>query len=321
MLLQRRLRTVLLSLIKEKNLNFKKNQKNFEKLLTPLPAYVMLTALGGNMKKLETKKELIEYIEKCHEDILNAYELWQLSVAERSVAERGGPERTYSDGRQVFKTRNGESVTVNLNHLRQKFLGENRPDMSNNLYKDLFFQTPSAFDNVSGWFKKFARVSAKQAGAERVGQPLSTIMRDGHIEVKDAIIQNAEDWIVINPNGEAYIIKDEKFRKRYETSVGADGKHAPIADPQDFLLVPEDIEFMVPWGENGAPIPFTLKAGGYLNVTDLQNLDKKPISEIDIYGVQKEEFEQTYAPCSREGVFEDKKLRELFNQADRGEKQ
>lgn len=264
MQLQRRLRTAFTKPFKRKKFEFqKKSKKIFEKLLTPPPAYVMLTALGGNMKKLETKEELLTYIATCY---------------------------MYA----------GDKVM--------------RVNADSNPYKD--------FDGaIQGTFKKFARVSAKQAGAERVGQPLSTIMSDGHIEVKDAIIQNAEDWIVINPNGEAYIIKDEKFRKRYETSVGADGKHAPIADPQDFLLVPEDIEFMVHWGENGAPIPFTLKAGGYLNVTDLENLGKKPISEIDIYGVQKEEFEQTYAPCSREGVFEDKKLRELFNQADRGEKQ
>ena len=181
-----------------------------------------------------------------------------------------------------------------------------------------------AEDNLifDGFFRKYVRVRAVQAGKDRVGQHLSTIMSDGHVEVKDAVIQDPTDWIVTNPMGEAYIVKDAKFKKTYELNVGADGKHAPIGGVNHFISVPEDIEFMVPWGEGGSLIPFNLKAGGYLNVTDIdENLDKKPIEDLDIYGVQREEFNETYALCDKNGKFLNPALRKAFGQKDKGDKQ
>lgn len=79
---------------------------------------------------------------------------------------------------------------------------------------------------------------------------------------------------------------------------------------------------MVPWGEGGSLIPFNLKAGGYLNVTDIdENLDKKPIEDLDIYGVQREEFNETYALCDKNGKFLSPALRKAFGQKDKGDKQ
>ncbi len=165
---------------------------------------------------------------------------------------------------------------------------------------------------LCGFYRKYARVQADQAGEEMVGKNLSTIMADGYIEVQDAVISNASDWIVVNPNGEAYVVKDEKFRDRYEVEVGLDGKHAPIGGVNCFLQVDEDIIFMVPWGEGGSLIPFNLKRGGFLNVTgvDLQ----KPVENLDIYGIQEKEFYNTYAKCDKNGVFFDSDLRKAFGQ-------
>lgn len=77
--------------------------------------------------------------------------------------------------------------------------------------------------------------------------------------------------------------------KKYvaDTSVKAAGKdvfYRPAGGVQTFMQVKEDIAVMVPWGENGADIPLTIDAGGYLNVT---NPD-------DIYGIAETEFNETY---------------------------
>ena len=79
---------------------------------------------------------------------------------------------------------------------------------------------------------------------------------------------------------------------------------------------------MVPWGEGGSLIPFELKKGGYLNVTDLvKNFGEKPNDQLDIYGVQRDEFKETYAQCSAiTGEFYDPKLREAFGQDKKGPK-
>ena len=72
---------------------------------------------------------------------------------------------------------------------------------------------------------------------------------------------------------------------------------------------------MVPWGEGGSLIPFELKKGGYLNVTDLvKNFGEKPNDQLDIYGMQRDEFKETYAECSFTGEFYNPKLREAFGQ-------
>lgn len=53
----------------------------------------------------------------------------------------------------------------------------------------------------------------------------------------------------------------------------------------------------------------TIKSGGYLNIT---NLD-------DIYGIQEAEFKETYASCDEKGIFSDKNLRVAFDQEEDNE--
>ena len=167
------------------------------------------------------------------------------------------------------------------------------------------------YDQLKGgakpkWYKKYARVKAEKGVP---GQPIETIMKNGLREVA-AVVKADEkgeaDWIVTNPSGEKYAVPHAKFIKRYELEVGSDGKHAPKGAPIEAIQIHEDITFDVPWGENGAPVPMTIKAGGYLNIT---NLD-------DVYGIQEEEFYETYSECNEKGIFVDQKLRQAFDQED-----
>lgn len=162
------------------------------------------------------------------------------------------------------------------------------------------------------FYKKYARVEAEKGVP---GEKITTVMKDGHVEVSDVVVKADEngnaDWIVTNPDGERYAVPHAKFIKRYELEVGADGKHAPKGSPIEAIEVPEEITFDVPWGENGAPVPMTIKEGGYLNITDLS----------DIYGIQKDEFTNTYARCNEKGIFEDKDLRIAFEQEQEEEKE
>ncbi len=155
------------------------------------------------------------------------------------------------------------------------------------------------------FYKKYARVEAEKGVP---GEKITTIMKDGHVEVSDVAVKVDEngnpDWIVTNPDGERYAVPHAKFIKRYELEAGKDGKHAPIGAPIEAIQVPEEISFDVPWGKDGAPVEMTIKAGGYLNITDLS----------DIYGIQEEEFKNTYATCNEQGIFEDKDLRIAFEQ-------
>lgn len=161
------------------------------------------------------------------------------------------------------------------------------------------------------FYKKYARVEAEKGVP---GEKITTVMKDGHVEVSNVAVKVDEngnaDWIVTNPDGERYAVPHAKFIKRYELEVGADGKHAPIGAPIEVIEVPEEITFNVPWGENGSPVPMTIRAGGYLNITNLK----------DIYGIQKDEFENTYAPCNEKGIFNDKELRIVFGQEHEEEK-
>lgn len=78
----------------------------------------------------------------------------------------------------------------------------------------------------------------------------------------------------------------DTFRKKYDAeNISENGVAKPRGGKQRFIQVDRDIAIMVPWGENGALIPQTIDAGGWLNVTDPN----------DVYGIAAEEFAETYA--------------------------
>lgn len=140
------------------------------------------------------------------------------------------------------------------------------------------------------FFKKTAKIKAEQARPEDEGKEIVTIMKNGLKETKNIIEKDVEGnycWIATNPSGEQYIIPHATFIQKYEVKKGADGKHAPIGVPIKVIQINDDIEFNAPWGEK-----MQIKAGGYLNIDN----------EEKIYGIQKEEFEETYSKCDKNGV-------------------
>lgn len=139
-------------------------------------------------------------------------------------------------------------------------------------------------------FYKFAKVLARQ-GME--GEEIKTIMANGLEETVNSVKVDAEsgqpDWVIKNPGGEEYIITDKNFKKRYEITGEENleefsvysSKRAEITAVQ----IKENVSFTAPWGSE-----MNIAAGGYLVVNN----------PTDIYGIQYEEFLQTYKPVEGE---------------------
>lgn len=80
-------------------------------------------------------------------------------------------------------------------------------------------------------------------------------------------------------------MSDEEFRSNYDVeSMDVKGYVRANRDPQTLMQVDKNIAIMKPWGENGKMIPQTLDAGGYLNISN----------NDDIYCIAKNEFDETY---------------------------
>lgn len=133
-------------------------------------------------------------------------------------------------------------------------------------------------------YKKFARIKAEQG---KVGQEIVTKMKNGLVETKNIVKLDPEtnepDWIVTNPDGEQYCVPDKTFKKKYELEVDNDGYHRPKGAPVQAIQIDDNISFTAPWGEK-----MNIAKGGYLVVN----------GPDDIYGIQEEEFYNTYKPAS-----------------------
>lgn len=91
------------------------------------------------------------------------------------------------------------------------------------------------------------------------------------------------DWVITNPGGEKYVVKDKVFKDTYEQAGDEPGVYSKKALQ---LLVPceKSVEFTPSWGGS-----FTVEKGGYFTINDYN----------DIAGVKKEAFEQTYEIVSQ----------------------
>ena len=91
------------------------------------------------------------------------------------------------------------------------------------------------------------------------------------------------DWVITNPGGEKYVVKDKVFKDTYEQAGDEPGVYSKKALQ---LLVPceKSVEFTPSWGGS-----FTVEKGGYFTINDYNK----------IAGVQKEAFEQTYEIVSQ----------------------
>ncbi len=139
-------------------------------------------------------------------------------------------------------------------------------------------------------YRKDVTVAARPAIP---GESLTTVMADGHIETVNTAKYG--DMMIRNPSGECYFIGGSTFTQRYASEEGG----AP--DINGFLTfravggaipcvrLSENVSFLAPWGEE-----MKIKKGGVLISGD-----------IDIYGIQPDEFAQTYKPCLPDGTFLD----------------
>jgi len=127
---------------------------------------------------------------------------------------------------------------------------------------------------------KFARISARKG---ILGEEIKTIMADGLEETVNTVQADPNNgelgWVVTNPGGEQYIVPDETFKKKYEVDPENPEMYKPKGGPVMAMQIWDNISFKAPWGEM-----MNIRAGGYLIIN----------SDTDIYGIQEEEFNNTY---------------------------
>ena len=146
--------------------------------------------------------------------------------------------------------------------------------------------------------EKKGRVLARMG---RPGEELAVYSQGGTLESMQVVQEGSVLLTKAGEDGKPIVdehghentwqVAEATFRKKYEVPGGPiqDGMLAkPAGGPQKFMRVDEDIAVMVPWGEGGAPVPLAVEAGGWLNVTDRN----------DIYGVSARDFSDTYGITS-----------------------
>lgn len=134
-------------------------------------------------------------------------------------------------------------------------------------------------------YQKFAEVRARQG---KEGEEVITVMKNGLEETRNTVQIDSKTgeagWIVTNPSGEQYIVPDSKFRARYDVEKAKDGVYPSVFSPIRAIEIDEDISFTAPWGEE-----MNIAKGGFLVIN----------SPNDIYGIQKDEFYETYMPLDK----------------------
>lgn len=147
-------------------------------------------------------------------------------------------------------------------------------------------------------FAKTARIQAEQG---KVGDEVITVMQNGLVETKNAVKLDEKTgepgWIVTNPNGEKYIVDDSVFKKKYEIDPENPAQYKPKGAPVNCVVINEDVTFKAPWGEE-----MNIAAGGVLVLS----------GKNDIYGIQAEEFAQTYGPTEKSGYDSLKEVLEML---------
>ena len=133
---------------------------------------------------------------------------------------------------------------------------------------------------------KFARIHARQG---ILGEEIVTKMANGLEETRNTVTADEKTgepgWVVTNPDGEEYIVADSTFKKKYEIDPENPEQYKPKGGPVLSSPINEHIEFNAPWGET-----MKIEAGGSLILSGAN----------DIYGIQKAEFENTYASTGKD---------------------
>lgn len=135
--------------------------------------------------------------------------------------------------------------------------------------------------------KQYVKAVPVMATRAIAGEEVQTFVKDAEnggklLETVNTAIEG--DWIVANPDGEQYIIHDEKFHSIYGPS-NEEGQRLPLAKPRTLIQISEDITFAAPWGGD-----MNIQAGGQLNIDNMDG----------IYGINPEEFASTHSPVEPE---------------------
>lgn len=133
---------------------------------------------------------------------------------------------------------------------------------------------------------KSARIHARQGV---LGEEIITKMANGLEETRNTVTADEKTgepgWVVTNPDGEEYIVADSTFKDKYEIDPENPEQYKPKGKPVLSASINEHIQFDAPWGKI-----MKIEAGGSL----ILNGPK------DIYGIQKAEFENTYASTGKD---------------------
>ena len=148
--------------------------------------------------------------------------------------------------------------------------------------------------NVSIAAKKNGYITARMAEA---GEKISVMTADGKEEAQE--VAKPGDWVATrvyedgtphvdeHGNTNSWLMSADTLVKKYNISQdlgNGEAVFAPKGKEQKFMCVSENIALSVPWGENGAPVTQYIKEGGWLNITNRN----------DVYGVAEQEFAETY---------------------------
>jgi hypothetical protein len=129
------------------------------------------------------------------------------------------------------------------------------------------------------WAKKCVTITARPGTP---GEEVVTHTSTGLVETVNRVTVDeatgTPDWVVTNPRGERYLVRDCVFRAKYQPVSGSDGLYRPTGQAGLALQIEENIVFSTPWGE------MKLARGGYLMIP----------ADGQIYGIQADDFEKTY---------------------------
>lgn len=153
--------------------------------------------------------------------------------------------------------------------------------------------------NLRGASTVFARKSQSSGGVIArkgpLGGKVKVYTNDGNLEAVEFCGEG--QWILTKADSDGnpiiddyghtntWRVDDAVFKSKYEVkNMTPSGYVLPVSNPQMFIQIDKNVAIMKPWGENGELVAQTIAAGGYLNIT---NLD-------DIYGIAVAEFNETY---------------------------
>jgi hypothetical protein len=131
------------------------------------------------------------------------------------------------------------------------------------------------------YYKKCAIVTARAAMA---GEEVETVVDE---LVETVNVANDGDYVVRNPGGEEYIVEKARFESRYTLIEGTEDQFLPTGVAVQAIELDNSVQFVAPWGETQY-----ISEGGFL----IFNVD-------EVYGIQRQEFLDTYAPSNAEGQF------------------